>query len=91
MSYTEAHTLLTLGKSLDEPKRFSADDCTNEIVARSETQLMRLVTFASGVNLLFWFDRITDQCRVFADVELGVVDGKLVIVDGIEIGPGEWN
>jgi hypothetical protein len=88
VSYTECRTLLKLGNT---QSRFSTVDCTVKIIFRTETQLVRQVEFAGGCSMLFCFDMITNQCRVFIDAELGEENGNLVLVSGGEIGPSAWN
>lgn len=89
MSYTEVHSLLKLGKAGEH--RFQTRLGHGGRTWVTETQIVRQVDFHHGVSVVFWFDRITDQCRVFADATMAEIDGKLVMQGGLEIQPSELN
>lgn len=91
MSYTEVHSLLKLGRTFNPPQRFDASLGYGGQTWITESARIRRVDFRHGCSVLFWFDVVTDQCRVFLDAELAEIDGKLVIVRGYEIACSAWN
>lgn len=91
MSYTEVHELLKLGKTFAPPNRFDTSNGYTSTTWFFETQIIKRVVFHDGVQLVFAMDRITEQCRVWVESELKMIDGKIVLEGGGEIGPAEWN
>lgn len=91
MSYTEVHELLKLGKTFAPPDRFDSGNGYSSTTWIFPTQIIKRVVFHDGVQLVFVFDSITKQCRVFVESKVKIIDGKMFVEGGGEIGPAEWN